>query len=79
MPTYSETYTFYSESNDGIRLYVNNQLISDRLIDSTSDTDTRLVTSTTIALTAGKLVPIRVMYYETTGVAMIALFWKSTS
>lgn len=40
MPIYSETYTFYTESNDGVRVYVNDVIIIDSLIDSTSDTDT---------------------------------------
>jgi len=38
-----------------------------------------LITSATVTLTANQLVPIKVMYYETTGVAMISLFWYSTS
>lgn len=51
-PLYTETYTFYVESNDGIRVYVDDTLIIDHLIDSTSDTDTHLITSITISLTA---------------------------
>lgn len=75
MPQYTETYTFYTESNDGVRVYVNDIMIIDSLIDSTSDTDTQLVTSSTISLTAGSLVPIRILYYETTGIAEVSLFW----
>ena len=78
-PLYTETYTFYVESNDGIRVYVDDIMIIDHLIDSTSDTDTHLITSFTISLTANQLVPIKVMYYETTGVAMISMYWFSTS
>lgn len=75
-PVYSEAYTFYCESNDGVRVYVNDQIVIDRLVDSVNDLDTHLeISSTPIALESGKLVPITVMYYETTGNAMIALYW----
>ena len=80
LPLYSEPYTFYVEANDGIRVYVNDALVIDYLIDSTSDTDTHLITSATpLTLTAGQLASIRVQYYDTVGVAMVALFWQSTS
>lgn len=78
-PLYSESYTFYAEANDGIRVHVNDKLLIDYLVDSTSDTDIHLLTSTPITLTANEMVPIRVMYYDTTGVAMISLLWESTS
>lgn len=51
----------------------------DYLIDSTSDIDTHSLTSTTIALTANELVPIKVQYYDSTGMALISIFWESTS
>ena len=60
LPLYTEAYTFYVESNDGIRVYVNNVLLIDSLVDSTSDTDTHLITSASISLHAGQLVPIRI-------------------
>jgi len=54
--------------------------VIDNLKDSVSDLDTHLVTSETpIPLKAGHLVPITVHYYDTTGMAMIALYWKSAS
>jgi hypothetical protein len=79
LPTYSEMYSFYTESNDGIRVYVNDVLVTDSLVDSSTDTDTQLIISLAISLTAGKLVPIKVMYYQNTGVAMVTLSWESTS
>jgi PA14 domain len=76
MPAYTESYTFYAEANDGVRVYVNDQVVIDMLEDSTSDLDTHLEVSTTaLPLQAGMLVPITVMYYESTGVAMVALSW----
>jgi hypothetical protein len=63
LPTYSEMYSFYTESNDGIRVYVNDVLVTDSLVDSASDTDTQLILSSAISLTVGKLVPIKFMYY----------------
>ena len=50
---YSENYTFSVEANDGIRVYINNQIVIDYLVDSTSDTDIHILSSTPIALTAG--------------------------
>ena len=55
-------------------------VVIDLLIDSVSDLDTHMFASTTpILLTAGQLVPITVMYYQNTGVAMVDLSWWSTS
>ena len=80
MPQYDEDYTFYVESNDGVRIYVNDQVVIDKLEDSTSDLDTHLeISADPLPLKAGKLVPITVQFYETTGVAMIALKWESAS
>ena len=75
-PQYDQDYTFYVESNDGVRVIVNDQVVIDKLQDSENDLDTHLEISTTpISLKANQIVPITVMYYETTGIAMIALYW----
>jgi hypothetical protein len=55
-------------------------VVIDALRDSVTDKDTHLEISTVaIPLKAGKMVPIVVQYYETTGIAMVALYWKSAS
>jgi hypothetical protein len=79
-PLYDQDYTFYVESNDGVRVIVNDKVVIDALRDSVTDLDTHLEISTVaIPLKAGKMVPITIQYYETTGIAMVALYWQSTS
>lgn len=79
-PLYDQDYTFYVESNDGVRVIVNDKVVIDALRDSVTDLDTHLEISTVaIPLKAGKMVPITIQYYETTGIAMVALYWKSAS
>ena len=48
-PPYSQTYTFYTLTDDGVRLWVNGQLLVDKWIDQ-GPTDC----SGQIALTAGQ-------------------------
>lgn len=72
-PQYSETYTFYVNSDNGRRLWVNDQLIIDKWIDDIAEY------SGTIALTAGQKYKIRVEYFENTGNASVVLSWQSAS
>lgn len=75
MPLYSETYTFRTETDEGVRLWVNNQLLIDEW-----DGSGRVVTHTaTISLQAYQQVPIRLEYFETTGSAVARLSWMSPS
>jgi len=73
-PLYSETYTFYTTSDDGVRLWVNGQLIIDNWTDHASTEN-----SGTIALTAGTKYNIDMDYYENGGGAVAKLEWSSTS
>jgi len=53
-PNYNEDYTFYVESNDGVRVIVNEKVVIDKLQDSENDLDTHLEISTTpLTLKAG--------------------------
>ena len=71
---YSQTYTFYTTSNDGVRLWVNNQLVIDNWTDHrTTENYGRIV------LQAGQWYPIRLEYYEGTGSAVISLSYSSSS
>ncbi|QSQ21419.1 PQQ-dependent sugar dehydrogenase [Pyxidicoccus parkwayensis] len=72
VPQYSETYTFYTQSNDGVRLWVNGQL----LIDNWTRHDTT-ENSGTISLQAGRAYSLRMEFFEHTGVATARLFWSS--
>jgi len=73
-PRYSEAYTFSTVSDDGIRLWVNNQLIIDHWNDQ-GPTEW----SGIISLQAGLLCDIRIEYYENTGGAVAKLLWSSPS
>jgi hypothetical protein len=70
----TDVYTFYVSSDDGVRLWVDGQLI----IDSWDD-HPLTETSGTIAMTAGRLADIRVEYYEGVGLASVQLSWSSPS
>jgi hypothetical protein len=74
-PLYSQTYTFYTNSDDGVRVWVNNQLVIDKWFNQGGTTEY----SGTIALTAGTQYDIRVDYYDDTGGASLALRWSSAS
>jgi hypothetical protein len=71
----SEAYTFYAFSDDGVRLWVNNQLIIEKWFDQTGPE----LASTAISLVAGVKYDIKVEYYENTGGAQIYVKWSSPS
>lgn len=73
-PMYSETYTFYTIADDGVRLSVNGQ----KLIDNWSD-HSWVENSGTVALNAGQKYDITMEYYERTGSAVAKLLWSSPS
>lgn len=73
-PQFSQTYTFYTTSDDGVRLWVNNQLVVDNWTDHGSTTDTG-----TIGLLAGQKYDLRMEYYENGGDAVARLEWSSPS
>src|ERR1051325_230119 len=68
---YSETYTFYTTSNDGVRLWVNGQ----KLIDHWNAHATT-ENSGTIALSAGESYDIKLEYFDDTGDATVKLAWS---
>lgn len=73
-PLYSQQYTFYTTSDDGVRLWVNDQLIIDQWIDQAAT-----VNSGQITLQAGQRYDIRMEYYENAGDAVARLEWSSAS
>jgi hypothetical protein len=73
-PQFTETYRFYANSDDGVRLWVNNVQIINAWTDH-SPTEN----SGTIALTAGTSYDIRMEYYEHGGGALAQLSWSSPS
>lgn len=72
-PQTSGTYIFYTTSDDGVRLWVNNQLIIDNWTNH-GDTEDR----GTIALQGGQQYDIKMEFYEREGYATAKLEWSST-
>jgi len=71
---YSETYTFFTRTDDAVRLWVNGQLIIDRWVDQAATEY-----SGSIALTAGQKYDIKLEYYQNGGGASARLQWSSAS
>ena len=74
VPLFSEEYTFYVASDDGIRLWINNQQIIDKWIpQGTTEWQGK------IQLTAGQEYYIRLDYFEDAGAAVVKMYWSSPS
>jgi hypothetical protein len=71
---FTETYTFTTSTDDGVRLWVNGQLIIDRWI-----LQAATEWSGSIALVAGQSYSIKMEFYENGGLASAKLFWSSPS
>jgi hypothetical protein len=71
---FTGTYTFYTQSDDGVRLWVNGQQLVNNWTNH-SLTENR----GTIALTAGQRYAIRMEFFENTGSATARLLWSSSS
>jgi hypothetical protein len=75
-PQLSETYTFEAEADDGIRVWIEDNLVLDRRQGAgtrAEDLDSR------VRLEAGRKYPIRIEYFETNLNASVRLFWSSPS
>jgi len=73
-PLYSETYTFTTRSDDGVRLWVNGVQLINNWTDHGATND-----SGSITLTAGVKYSIILEYYENAGQAVSQLSWSSPS
>ncbi|MGF1979824.1 MAG: PA14 domain-containing protein [Nostoc sp. CmiSLP01] len=71
---YSETYNFYTTSDDGVRLWVNNQLLIDKFVNQGSTEHTG-----SLALVAGQKYDIKLEYFDNTYSALSQLSWSSSS
>ena len=72
---FTELYTFYLTVNDMGRVWINNQLLIDAWLASSSGK----TFTATMALTAGQKVPIKVDFAEMGGDAKVMLEWSSAS
>lgn len=73
-PRFSEEYTFYTLSNDGVRLWVDDRLVIDHWNEHSQAED-----SGNMRLEAGQKYPIRLEYFQATGDALIHLQWAGAS
>jgi len=73
VPPYTASYTFSVEADDGIRLFIDNELIIDHWEDQEGQ---RRVGR--IDMVAGRHYDIRLEYYERTGNARVRLEWSSS-
>jgi chitodextrinase len=67
------TYTFYTQADGGVRLYINDKLVINHW---TADANNQ---TTTWGLTAGSPLNIRLEYFDTTGTATAQLLWSGPS
>jgi hypothetical protein len=72
--SFSETYTFYTLTDDGARLWVNGELLVDRWTDQAATE-----WSGSIALEAGKSYTLEMDFYDHLGGASAKLLWSSAS
>ncbi len=74
-PQFNETYQFITTADDGVRLYLNGQLLIDDWVNKTSATSR----TNSIALVAQQLYNLELDYYQKTNNASGALSWSSPS
>lgn len=72
-PLYTDTYTFYARTDDGVRLFVNGQPLIDAWVNRSAAEN-----SATIDLVAGQQYDIVMQYYESANTAVAQLSWSST-
>ncbi len=72
---YSEDYIFCTDSDDGLRLYIDGALV----FDDWTDHAAREGCTSPISLTAGNKHSVKLEFYENGGHAVIRLKWRSSS
>jgi hypothetical protein len=73
-PIFNETYTFYTTTDDGVRLWVNGQLIVDHWVPQSPTT-----WSGSITLQAHQLYAVEMDFFQASGGAVAQLSWSSPS
>ncbi|MCB4791767.1 MAG: prepilin-type N-terminal cleavage/methylation domain-containing protein [Elusimicrobia bacterium] len=76
-PRYSEVYTFYTTTNDGVRLYIDGVLIINSWV--TQDPAVQRTVLMPYAFVAGQQYSLRMEYYENTSNASAKLEWQSAT
>jgi PKD repeat protein len=75
LPQYSELYSFSTDSDDGVRVWVNGFLV----LDAWDEHSIRRDNSTRFPLLAGRKARLRVEYYDNEVDAVAKLYWSSPS
>ena len=73
----SETYTFYTQADDGTRLSINGVPFASCINDWTLHAVQERTCATTFNLTAGQKVAVTLEYFEGPGVSTVRLLWSS--
>jgi fibronectin type 3 domain-containing protein len=73
-PTTTQTYTFHTNTDDGVRLWVNNTLLIDNWTDHAPTDNTA-----TMNLVANTTYAIKMEYYENAGGAVAKLHWSTST
>ena len=73
-PRYSETYTLSTVTDDGVRLWVDGQLVINNWSEHSSTED-----SASLTLQAGRRYPVKLEFFEKGGLATARLLWSSQS
>jgi autotransporter-associated beta strand protein len=74
-PQYNETYNFITTADDGVRLYINGQLLINDWVDKTNATSH----TNSISLVGQQLYNLELDYYQKTNNASVSLSWSSPS
>jgi autotransporter-associated beta strand protein len=74
-PQFTEKYSFITTADDGVRLYLNGQLLIDDWVDKTNATGK----TNSIALVAQQFYTVELDYYQVTNDASVTLSWSSPS
>lgn len=74
VPKFSETYTIYTISDDGVRMWINDQKITENWTDHAPTED-----SGKIDLVAGKPYTVRIEFFQGGGPSCFKLLWSSKS
>lgn len=73
VPQFTDTYTFYTVSDDGVRVYIDNEVIINQWIPQ-GPTEW----SGNYAVTAGQQYPVTIEFFEDGGGAVMKFLWKSS-
>lgn len=74
-PKFTERYIFELVADDGVRLWVDGQLLIDQWVIRSRQTKMR----GEISLSAGRQYPLKLEYFESSGKAFVSLYWQSDS